>query len=121
MSENPNRRTTEEVLSHHLYFCQKACLEETLEDYDEDSVIVNMGGAVKGLSAIKTFFKDSMETCLPGDSVYKTIYQHISGEIALCVWSAESSFYSVPFGTDTFIIRNGKIMQQTFSGILNKK
>ena len=41
--------------------------------------------------------------------------------MAYTIWTAESPFYSIPYGTDTFIVRNGKIVQQTFAGILNQK
>ena len=116
-----NKRTTQEVLDHHLHYLQNGHLEETLEDYCEDSVLINMTGPKKGLDEIRAFFKDSIATCLPAESDYKTIHQYVDGEIAYTVWSAESPFYSIPYGTDTFIIRDGKIVQQTFAGILNKK
>ena len=115
------KRSTAEVLEHHLYYLQHGDLEETLADYDDDSVIVNMGGPVVGKDAIREFFRGSIATCLPPESTYETMHSHVYGEIAYVVWSAESPFYSIPYGTDTFIIRGGKIVQQTFAGILNAK
>ena len=32
------------------------------------------------------------------------------------VWSAASPTVSVPLGTDTFVVRDGKIVFQTFAG-----
>ena len=121
MTKELENRTTEEVLNHHLHYCQAACVDETVEDYCEESVLINMGGPKKGLDEIRAFFAESMETCLPADTTYETIHQHIYGEMAYVVWKAESPYYSVPYGTDTFIMRNGKIVQQTFAGILEKK
>ncbi len=122
MSEKDlSKRSTEEVLEHHLYYLQNGYLDETMDDYCEESVLVNMTGPKKGLSEIHEFFKDSIATCLPPESTYETIHKYICGEIAYTVWSAESPFYSIPYGTDTFIIRNGKIVQQTFAGMMNKK
>jgi hypothetical protein len=121
MSKKLEERTTQEVLEHHLHFVQKADLEETLLDYCDETILINMGGPKQGLKEIGAFFKESMETCLPGDSVYESIHQYICGEMAYTVWKADSRFYKIPYGTDTFIIRNGKIVQQTFAGILEKK
>jgi hypothetical protein len=121
LEKNPSDRTTQEVLEHHLQYCQAANLEETMKDYCEASVIVTPNGPVKGLDEISTFFRDSMENCLPGNSKYVSLKRYICDEIAYTVWKAESELYDVPFGTDTFIIRNGKIVQQSFAGILNKK
>ena len=114
-------RTTQEVLEHHVKYCNGACLEETLEDYCDETILINMGGPKRGLEEIRAFFADSMTTCLPAETVYENIHTYVCGEMAYIVWKAESPYYSVPYGTDTFIIRNGKIVQQTFAGILVKK
>ena len=42
--------------------------------------------------------------------------QIIEGEYAYILWSAESEMLSIPFGTDTFRIVEGKIVAQTFVG-----
>ena len=39
--------------------------------------------------------------------------------LAYIVWSGGSNAVEVPFATDTFIIRGGKIIRQTFAGIIN--
>ena len=121
MKKDLTDRTTQEVLDHHLYYLQNGFLEETLEDYCEESILINMNGPKKGLDEIRAFFKESIATCLPPDTTYETIHQYVYGEIAYIVWKAESPFYNVPYGTDTFIVKNGKIVQQTFAGILEKK
>lgn len=119
--KNLCERTTEEVLEHHILYCNGANLEETLVDYCDETTLINMGGPKHGLDEIRAFFADSMTTCLPAETKYETIHKYVDGEMGYIVWKAESPFYSVPYGTDTFIIRNGKIVQQTFAGILEKK
>ncbi len=121
MEKNLKERSTKDVLDHHLYYLQNGYLEETLEDYCEESILINMAGTKKGLAEIRGFFKESIAACLPPETAYETIHRFIYGEIAYIVWKAESPYYSVPYGTDTFIIKEGKIVQQTFAGILNKK
>ena len=114
-------RSTLEVLQHHLQYCQTCDLEETLRDYSPESTLINLAGTFHGLDEIRAFFNESMTTCLPPESVYESIHQCVDGEMALTVWKAESPFCSIPFGTDTFIVKKGKIVQQTYAGILNPK
>lgn len=121
MSDQLSKRSTLEVLEHHNLYLQAGNLEETLADYNEDSVIINMSGPKVGIEEIRAFFADSIKNCLPPETTYETIQQYVHGEMAYITWKAESPYYSVPYGTDSFIIKNGKIVQQTFAGILIKK
>jgi hypothetical protein len=41
--------------------------------------------------------------------------QVIEGEIAYIAWTFESEKVSIPFGSNTFVIRDGKIVTQTFA------
>ena len=115
------KRTTREVLEHHLKYVQSCDLEETLKDYTDETTLINMTGPKHGLAEIRAFFADSMKTCLPPETTYTSDITYVDGEMAYTVWTAESPFYSVPYGTDSYIIRNGKIVQQTFAGILKEK
>jgi ketosteroid isomerase-like protein len=117
----PEARTVREVFEHHIRHLQAGDLEGTLEDYGDDSVIVNMGGAVRGLSEIRAFFRNSIDACLPPETTYRQLFLHFTEDIAYSVWSAESPFCSVPYGVDTFFIRGGRIVRQSFAGILNMK
>jgi len=44
------------------------------------------------------------------------IKQDIEGEVAYVVWKAKSKTHNFHIGTDTFIVKNGKIVVQTFAG-----
>ena len=47
--------------------------------------------------------------------------EEVVGEIAYIVWSCETGTHSLPVGTDTFVIRDGKIVAQTFAGQISAK
>ena len=51
----------------------------------------------------------------PPGSKFEMIKQIIDGEIAYIVWTLESEQVKVILGTDTFVIRDGKILTQTFA------
>lgn len=120
MSQSLTDRTVEEVLEHHIRTLAAGELEEVLKDYCEESCLLNMNGAVRGLDALRAFFKDSIENCLPPDARQEVTVKRISGEMAYIVWNADSRFYHIPMGTDTFIIRGGKIVMQSFAGIMEE-
>ncbi len=121
MSQKREERNIDQVLDHHIRVLDAGLVDEVLFDYAENALIITPGGVVQGLDEIRKFFTDSVANVLPPGSTSRMVKKITCGEVAYIVWSAESRFYSIPFGTDTFIIRNGQIVEQTFAGILNKK
>ncbi len=58
---------------------------------------------------------------LPPGSEFNLINQSIEGEVAYVVWSASSEKYDFPIGTDTFVIKDDKIVVQTFAAKVDPK
>ena len=52
---------------------------------------------------------------VPGDYSFDMKCQEVHGDVAYIVWKAETPKLVVEMGTDTFVVRNGKIAVQTFS------
>jgi len=42
--------------------------------------------------------------------------QDVEGDVAYIVWKAETADNRHELGTDTFVVRDGKIVAQTFAG-----
>ncbi|MBL3547994.1 ketosteroid isomerase-like protein [Chryseobacterium rhizosphaerae] len=107
---------TRKVFEHHMMAFSKGDVDETLKDYAEDAVIivegVNEKGYVKGLKEIKkqfeTVYKDYFP---PATTNLKVKTVTIVGEVAYLTWETSKT----DFTTDTYIIRNGKIVAQTFA------
>ena len=107
--------STEEVLNHHLQAFGEGNLEAILEDYNEDSIICTQEGLLEGLNGITPFFEAFFaEFAKPGAS-FGMDQQIVRGELAYIAWHAESADQHYDLGTDTFIVRNGKIVAQTFA------
>jgi ketosteroid isomerase-like protein len=105
--------STETTLVHHLQALGGGQLEAVLSDYTEESIIFCANGVFKGLNAIQAFFDSTIKNTPPGMvEAFTMIRQDIEGEVAYILWKAEPF---VPLGTDTFVVRNGKIMVQTFA------
>ena len=107
--------TTQAVLDHHLQAVAAADVEGILQDYTEESVLLTPNGPLKGLKALTEFFGGfgtSMPDFMDG---FRMLRQEVVGDVAYIVW--ESPKY-VLLGTDTFVVRNGKIALQTFAAYL---
>jgi hypothetical protein len=116
-----SKRTTAEVLEHHLTVLGQGNIPETLLDYAPTALIITPDGVVQGHAEIEKFFINSVNNVLPPGSAFEMRKRIITGEVAYILWSAETPFYSIPLGTDTFIIRAGQIVEQTYTGQMNKK
>jgi ketosteroid isomerase-like protein len=115
------KRTAGEVLDHHIKALNACQVDDVVYDYAPDAVIITQEGVVKGLNAIREFFINSTNNVLPLGSVSKMAAKIVEGEVAFIVWTAESPNFSFLFGTDTFIIRKGEIVEQTFAGLIKEK
>lgn len=78
-------------------------------------------GTVKGPAAIKPFFKDLIaEFSKPGSSFTMEL-RSIEGDHAYILWTGETVDNSYEFATDTFVVRNGKIVAQSFAAKIKSK
>ena len=102
---------TEEILIHHVSAFMETDVDEIMKDFTETSEVLTPQGALKGLNVIRSFFEETFKI-VPKGSTLEVKQQIIRDNIAYIVWSGESSFVSIPLGTDTFIMENDKIAFQ---------
>lgn len=114
---NVSEEKTKEVLSHHLEAFKNNDLEEIMKDYTEESVFVTPDATYTGLEEIRTSFANIFMS-LPKDSTTFTLDKSIIvQDIGYILWKLKAPAFTISYGTDTFIIRNGKIVRQTFAGV----
>ena len=107
-------KSTEEVVNHHLQSFGAGDLKEILSDYTEESAIITTAGVLRGLSQLPLFFEPMFaEFAKPGAS-FAMGEMVVDGETALITWSAETADNVYELGTDSFVVRDGKIVTQTF-------
>jgi hypothetical protein len=102
---------TEEILNHHVSAFVETDVEEIMKDYTENSELLTPQGPVKGLTGIRSFFEEIFKIA-PKGSTLDLKQMLIRDNMAYIVWAGESSFVSIPFGTDTFIMEDDKILYQ---------
>jgi len=108
-----NQSHTEATLARHLQAFAISSVDGVMQDYTEESVLVIPDGPLHGLGEIRKFFTGFIET-LPAGFLqeFKIHKLEIVGELGYLVWEASPW---VLLGTDTFLVRNGHIMMQTFA------
>ena len=108
---------THAVLKHHLHSLGIGDVPAVMADYTEDSVLLSITGPIKGTQALDLFFREFLSSMPEFMFGFRILRQDIVGEIAYIVW--ESPKYA-PMGTDTFLIRYGKILTQTIASYMLK-
>lgn len=120
MSDEITRKTTE-ILDRQNELFVKGDVDGLIKDFDERVILFTPDGVVEGVDSIKKFYTDVTTNVLPPGSDFKLTKQEVRGETAYIVWSAESEKYRFPLGTDTFVIKDGKIISQTFAAKIEPK
>jgi SAM-dependent methyltransferase len=111
---------TEEILMNHLQAFAQGDVTALLADYAEDAIFFTPEGVRHGQAAIRQIFEQLLADFPPGSSVEIT-QQIIDGEVAYLVWRGESPKFKIPFATDTLLVRDGKIVIQTFAAQIEAK
>jgi ketosteroid isomerase-like protein len=113
--------TTKDVLNQHLKCFAENDLEGVLADYSSDALFFIPGEPLRGPDAIKPFFQAILsEFAKPGAS-FSMRQQSVEGEFAYILWSAETADNSYEYATDTFVVRDGKIVAQSFAAKITPK
>lgn len=113
--------STSDVLDRHLKSFAEYDVDGVLADYSSDAVLFLPAGPLKGPAAIKPLFEALVsEFAKPGTS-FTMQRRSIDGDHAYIVWSAETADNSYEFATDTFVVRNGKVVAQSFAAKISPK
>lgn len=107
--------STNDVLDHHLKSFAEFDLDGVVADYAPDAVMFLPTGPLKGPAAIRPVFESLVaEFAQPGSS-FTMQQRSVDGDHAYIVWTAETANQTYEFATDTFVVRNGKIVAQSFA------
>jgi hypothetical protein len=105
---------TETVVRNHLQaFLDQKGIAAILADYDDEASFYGEARIYHGKQEIGTFFENFIASLPPGAvDRFSLRSLRVDGDLAYITWSAGRE---IPLGTDTFIVRNGKIVLQTFA------
>ena len=113
--------STRDVLDRHLKSFADRDVEGVMADYSPEAVLFVPDGPLLGSDAIRPLFQALVsEFAKPGSS-FAIEQQYIEGDHAYILWSAETADNWYEFATDTFVVRNGKIVAQSFAAKIRPK
>ena len=106
--------STQAVLQNHLQ-AARIGVEAVMQDYTDHAVLITHEATYRGLAEIRGFFTALFKDLPAGffDAI-KMHRQEIVGEVAYILWERKPQ---IPYATDTFVVRNGKILVQTFAAM----
>ena len=105
---------TEDVIHNHLqaFLAQKG-IDVILVDYADNASFLSETRTYRGKQEIRQFFEEFI-AALPPQAIRQFSLRslRIEDDVAHIIWSAGNG---LPLGTDTFVVRDGKIVSQTFA------
>jgi ketosteroid isomerase-like protein len=113
--------STKDVVGRHLEFFGKGDLKGILSDYAPGAVLFTPDGPLHGADAIRPFFQAMIAEFGKPGSAFSMKQQFAEGDYAYILWTAETADNVYELGTDTFVVRDGKIVAQSFAGKITPK
>lgn len=113
--------TTREILDRHLNAFFQYDISGVLSDYGKDAVFFTANGPLNGVEAIRPLFETLIaEFRKPGASFNMEQY-FVDGDHGYILWNAETADNVYAMATDTFVVRDGKIVAQSFTASITPK
>ena len=105
--------SADQVFDHHLSVFGEGNIDEILTDYTEETIMIYGDKSWRGLDGAREFFRMWLDDLIPVGSRFEVLTRIAVEDCLYITWQAESSRYRFDFGTNTFLIQNGKVMRQT--------
>jgi len=115
------KRTTQDVIDSHLKCFGARDLEGILSDYAPDAVLFTPEGLLRGIEAIRTLFRALLAEFGKPGAAFNLKHVSVEGDHGYILWSAETADNVYELGTDTFVVRDGRIALQSFAGNIKPK
>jgi ketosteroid isomerase-like protein len=107
--------STKDVLNHHLKAFEQGDLNGVLSDYGPGVVFFTREGPLKGVDAIRPLFEALIAEFGKLGATFNMQRQVIEGDYAYILWTAKTADNVYELATDTFVVREGKIVAQSFT------
>ena len=113
--------STKDVIDHHLRAFAERDLKGVLSDYAPDAVFFTPSGQLRGTDAIRPLFQALITEFAKPGAAFNLKQQFVEGAYAYILWAGETADHVYELGTDTFVVRDGRIVAQSFTGKITPK
>ena len=114
-------KSTKDIIDHHLKAFAERDLDGVLSDYAPGVVFFTQHGPLRGPDAIRPLFQGLIAEFGKPGATFSMTKQLIDGDHAYILWTAETADNVYELGTDTFVVRDGRIVAQSFTGKITPK
>ncbi len=111
----------EKVFQHHLEALGKNDMDELMKDYAEQSELWTPDGAIVGLEAISSFYSYAFTLFPKGKTELEIKKMIVKDNKVYVVWTADSPVVNVSFATDSFEIKEDRILWQSTAFQMTQK
>ena len=113
--------STKDVVDHHLQCFGEGDLKGILSDYAPGAVLFTPGGPLRGADAMRPLYQAMIAEFGKPGAVFSMRQQSVDGDYGYILWTAETADNVYEVATDTFVVRDGKIVVQSFAGKITPK
>ena len=113
--------STKDVLDNHLKCFGEGDLEGILSDYAPGAVLFTPDGPLRGTNSIRPLFQAMIAEFGKPGATFSMKQQSVEGDYAYILWAAETADNVYEVATDTFVVRDGKIVAQSFAAKITPK
>ena len=113
--------STKEVIDHHLKAFGERDLKGVLSDYAPGAIFLTPQGPLRGPDAIRPLFQAMISEFAKPGAAFNMKQQFVEGDYGYILWTAETADNVYELGTDTFVVQDGKIVAQSFTGKIRPK
>jgi ketosteroid isomerase-like protein len=107
--------STKSVIDNHLKCFGQGDLQGILSDYAPGAVLFTPAGALRGEDAFRPLFQAMIAEFGKPGAAFNLKQQFIEADYGYILWTAETADNVYELGTDTFVVRDGKIVAQSFT------
>jgi DNA/RNA endonuclease YhcR with UshA esterase domain len=80
-------------------------------------VLITPEATYTGLAEIRTNFINAFKAFPKDSTEFKLDKSVVTKDVGYILWKAKTPGFNLSYATDTFFIRDGKIVRQTFAGV----
>ena len=107
--------STADILDHHIKCFGEGDLEGILSDYAPEAVLFTPDGPLTGIDQIRTFFQSMFAEFGKPGTTFNMKLRSVASDFSYVLWTAETVDNVYEMGTDTQVVRDGKIVAQSFA------
>ena len=106
------------LIQNHLQAARKG-VDAVMQDFTDGSVLITPDATYRGLAEIRQFYATFLNGLPKGFfDAFKMNRQEVVGDVAYILWEAKPWLL---LATDTFVVRDGKFLFQTFAAHTGSK